>query len=182
MALKDKWVDKVNGEDIVDADDINNIAEAVIALENEKDADSETGGADLSDSLPLVNGEASPGTSEEAARADHVHPVDPSRMQNAESIGTITSPRTSDTFILCDEPGKTMARFAWDNLRKLILTYMNGRVVAGSTAAVSDEAETGFVATIEELEDDTRLLTEQDMPRIIKAVKDDLDVWDGGSY
>lgn len=33
MALKDSWNDKVNGEDIVDAEDINSIARAVIDLE-----------------------------------------------------------------------------------------------------------------------------------------------------
>lgn len=33
MALKDSWNDKVNGKDIVDADDINSIARAVIELE-----------------------------------------------------------------------------------------------------------------------------------------------------
>ena len=35
MGLKDLWKDKVNGEDIVDAADINNIAHAVIQLEDE---------------------------------------------------------------------------------------------------------------------------------------------------
>lgn len=33
MALKDIWIDKVNDEDYVDADDINRIAQAVIDLE-----------------------------------------------------------------------------------------------------------------------------------------------------
>ncbi len=35
MALKDKWVDKVNNVDDVDADDINEIAGAVIRLEEQ---------------------------------------------------------------------------------------------------------------------------------------------------
>lgn len=35
MGLKDSWKDKVNGEDIVDAADINNIAHAVIQMEEE---------------------------------------------------------------------------------------------------------------------------------------------------
>lgn len=117
-----------------------------------------------------------------AASVTHDHPTDTSRMESAEGMATITALQTSDSFILYDLPGKTMAKLTWDNLRKLILTYMNGRVVAGSTASVSDEAETGFAATIPELEDDTVLLTEQDMPRIVKAVKDELAVWEGGSY
>lgn len=33
MALKDRWIDKVNGEDVVDASHINEIAHAVIELE-----------------------------------------------------------------------------------------------------------------------------------------------------
>lgn len=35
MALKDTWVDKENGIDDVDAEPINDIANAVIELENE---------------------------------------------------------------------------------------------------------------------------------------------------
>lgn len=42
MALKDKWVDKVDGVDIASAEDINQVANAVIELENEV----ESGGAD----------------------------------------------------------------------------------------------------------------------------------------
>ena len=34
MALKDTWKYKVNGVDYVDATDINSIAQAVIAIEN----------------------------------------------------------------------------------------------------------------------------------------------------
>lgn len=34
MALKDTWKNKVNGVDYVDATDINSIAQAVIAIEN----------------------------------------------------------------------------------------------------------------------------------------------------
>jgi hypothetical protein len=34
MALKDKWVDRTNDEDFVLAEDINNVANAVIALED----------------------------------------------------------------------------------------------------------------------------------------------------
>lgn len=37
MALKDTWVDKVNEVDDVDADDINNVAKAVIELEKKSD-------------------------------------------------------------------------------------------------------------------------------------------------
>lgn len=35
MALKDIWVNKVNGVDDVDANDINTVAQATIALENQ---------------------------------------------------------------------------------------------------------------------------------------------------
>lgn len=33
--LKDTWSDKINGESTIDANDINDVAKAVIALENE---------------------------------------------------------------------------------------------------------------------------------------------------
>lgn len=36
MALKDNWKDKINSESVIDAKDINNIAHAVIDLENEQ--------------------------------------------------------------------------------------------------------------------------------------------------
>lgn len=36
MSLKDTWNDKVNGQDIIDANDINNIAKSVIGLEDQK--------------------------------------------------------------------------------------------------------------------------------------------------
>jgi hypothetical protein len=42
MALKDTWKNKINDEDWVLAEDINMIAEAVIALENDLYIDSET--------------------------------------------------------------------------------------------------------------------------------------------
>lgn len=38
MALKDSWNDKVNGKDIVDAEDINSIARAVIEITDEINA------------------------------------------------------------------------------------------------------------------------------------------------
>ena len=47
MALKDKWVDKVNGVDIASADDINQVAGAVIELENKV----ESGGVERVGSL-----------------------------------------------------------------------------------------------------------------------------------
>ena len=34
MALKDTWINRTNGVDDVDAEDINNVAQAVITLEN----------------------------------------------------------------------------------------------------------------------------------------------------
>lgn len=37
MALKDVWVDKIDGEDINSADDINQVAQAVIELERKTD-------------------------------------------------------------------------------------------------------------------------------------------------
>lgn len=47
MALKDTWVDKVNGVDDVNAEDINSIAQAVIALEEEYESIPSAGGVEF---------------------------------------------------------------------------------------------------------------------------------------
>ena len=44
MALKNTWTDKVNGKDTVDANDINSIAQAVIAIEDALDNMPRAGG------------------------------------------------------------------------------------------------------------------------------------------
>ena len=52
MALKDKWVDKVDGVDIASAEDINQVASAVIELENQV----ESGGGNGKDGFsPIVS-------------------------------------------------------------------------------------------------------------------------------
>lgn len=101
--------------------------------------------------------------------------MDPKKMET----GMVSSLDNNDAIIIYDVPAGAYAKISWTNLRKAIEGHFNGRLAAGS---VLDEVKTGFAATIPELEDDTVLLTEQDMPRIVKAVKDELAVWDGGSY
>ena len=50
MALKDTWVDKVNEVDDVDADDINEIADAVIEIEEQL----ESGGGSGEDGATFI--------------------------------------------------------------------------------------------------------------------------------
>lgn len=45
---------------------------------------------ELSDSLPIINGTANPGTSDQASRADHIHPVDTSRAAFSHATTTTT--------------------------------------------------------------------------------------------
>lgn len=99
MALKDLWIDKVNGEDEVDAKDINMVAHAVMDVENEIDNMGDSSDVTLSDNLPLMNGTASPGVSEEASRADHKHPTDTSRMPSVASFISNISLENTDNIL-----------------------------------------------------------------------------------
>jgi hypothetical protein len=107
MALKDVWANKVNGEDIVDADDINDIAQAVIEIEQK---------SNKSDNLPLMNGEASAGVSEEASRADHVHPTDTTRMPAIEEMSRKNLFGDNDKFAFLDSESGDMKFSYWSNL------------------------------------------------------------------
>jgi hypothetical protein len=71
-----------------------------------------------SDSLPLANGTASAGTSEEYARGDHVHPSSgPSPDTVITAAGFIKTDSTSNDLLVGN--GTTTA---WDNL---VNTYTN---------------------------------------------------------
>lgn len=54
MALKDTWIDKVDNVDEIKSSDINNIAEAVIALEDEPDIIADNVMSDVSEN-PVQN-------------------------------------------------------------------------------------------------------------------------------
>lgn len=126
MALKDSWIDKVNEEDVIDAEDINDIAHAVIELENK-----------------------------------------PEPMPNALGMEDISSLDNTDSIIVHDVPANVTKRMRWTKFVDAIMKRINKKVTALN---VADENGSGFVASIPDLEDNTVILTEQDIPRIVAAV------------
>lgn len=74
----------------------------------------------LSDSDTAMNGEAYPGTSPEAARADHVHPTDTSRMPAATELALTTEYDVADTFPLYDTSEKVTKKMMLGRLFALI--------------------------------------------------------------
>ena len=96
------------------------------------------GGASLSDSLPLMDGEASAGASDEAARADHVHPVDTTRMPAITEMGVKGNLVNGDGFPVYDNASKTMKRTTYATLANKLVEKV------GETSA---EKLTAYAAT-----------------------------------
>lgn len=74
------------------------------------------GGADLSDTAPLMNGEASAGAASEVSRADHVHPADTTRMPAITEMGIKANFANADGFPVYDNATKTMKRTTYATL------------------------------------------------------------------
>lgn len=126
---------------------------------------SEGSGVNLSNELPLMNGEASPGVSEEAARIDHVHPSDDGRMQNADSMSKANGLDPADAFIFNAASEAAMKKIAWSYIRTAIRDFIDGSITAN---AIVDES-TGNTAILPELEEDAVLALKKD---ITKALAD----------
>lgn len=75
-------------------------------------------------------------------------------MENAKDMGITSVLDSTDFFVIYDLPGGRHAKISWQSLRGIIQTRLEGRLTA---LAVGDEAETGYKATIPELEDDAVL-------------------------
>lgn len=142
MGLKETWIDKVNGEDIIDADDVNNIAHAVMDLED--GGSGGTGGGDSGDYMPNI----------------------PS-MDNGNTIangGIVGYNR--------DVPIK----FTWEKFKTFLESNLEVRV------PVLTDPDTEYTASIPPLEEDTMLLTEQDIPLIVERVVEALPAAEGASF
>lgn len=88
------------------ADEVQTLQKLIEYIEDLLENGGLGGGAPLSDELPLMNGESSPGVSKEASRADHVHPTDESRMTaDIESLGSTRGVVDSTKFPLADPSG-----------------------------------------------------------------------------
>lgn len=125
------------------------------------------GGAGLSNDIPLANGIESAGVAKTASRADHVHPTDTSRMPSAESMGGITELDYTDSFIVYDVPGKVHKILAWQTFVKIIENKLNERLNIVSTTVA--DTETGYTATLPELEDDAVLVITKDLENYLSA-------------
>ena len=77
-----------------------------------------SGGADLSNDIPLMNGEASPGVSKRASRADHIHPTDTTKMP---AISEMVQDAISDESKIPFEEhlSKTMKYVTWKRILEL---------------------------------------------------------------
>lgn len=171
MALKDTWIDKVNEEDIIDADDINDIAHAVIDIEENGTGGGgggTGGGASLSDSDPVMNGTAFPGTSSKASRADHVHPSDTTRMAEASSMYSMTTLDQNDAFIVHDFPANKTKKMAWSILKSFIASEFEGNIYA---AGIMDSE--GNVATVPELDGGAVLALVSQIPTTLAELSGD---------
>lgn len=83
------------------------------------------GGADLSDAVPLMNGTASAGVAETAARADHVHPADTTRMPAISEMGILMTPTDSDRFPVYDYEEAVMKYTPWARILSLLLSEID---------------------------------------------------------
>ena len=83
------------------------------------------GGPVLSDSLPLMDGEASAGVADEAARIDHAHPSDDRKMPAISEMGSLMSPDKSDRFIVYDYDEGKMKYTAWTRIMSLIASSID---------------------------------------------------------
>ena len=78
------------------------------------------GGADLSDDVPLMNGEASAGVADEAARIDHVHPSDDRKMPAISEMSSKTTPANPDRFPYYDFANQKMVYILYSALLRTI--------------------------------------------------------------
>lgn len=124
------------------------------------------GGADLSDSLPLMDGDASAGAAETAARADHVHPTDTTRMPGISLMSSLLTPDKSDRFPVYDYDAGSMKYVSWTRILSLTKANVDRVASAGFADAAlglqsldglhyatlpNDMTEDGVIALVSDL-------------------------------
>ena len=110
---------------------------------------------DFSTEAPLMNGEASPGTSEAVSRADHVHPTDTSRMVSAEDMAVTTSLANGDHIPIYSNSDKVMKKVLYGRLLTLIKGEMNALTdkVSGYKATLPSLSENEVIALASDITD-----------------------------
>lgn len=120
----------------------------------------ELGSISPSDTAPLMNGEASAGVSEEASRADHVHPVDTSRMEAIGGMATISNPANADYIPVYRVSDKVMKRVLLGKLITIIRDNMN---------SLTDKAS-GYKASLPPLSEDAEIALASDITALAEAL------------
>jgi len=126
-------------------------------------------GTDLSDSVPIMDGTAASGISPEAARADHVHPIDTSRMPSPANIEALGEEDALGlNWIMGAKPDETPVKLPWSELLDLVKLNVEG-------VYYRDEDGNKY-ASLKKLADDTTLLTEEDRESIIREAQETFEV------
>ena len=107
------------------------------------------GGSSLSDTAPLMNGTASPGVADAASRADHVHPVDSSRMPAISEMGRKGAFDNNDKIPAMDSASGEMKYSYWSNIVARLWDSIQQNVEASSVeraySVINESGGTAFL-------------------------------------
>lgn len=155
------------------ADEVQTLQKLIDYIEDLLENGGLGGGAPLSDSVPLMNGEASAGVSKEASRADHVHPRDTGLMPAMNQMNGKMTPEGTDRFPYYDNVGKTMVYTTFARLlgalKKSIDTVKNAETaeIASKANALIDASGVYTAALPEGMTADGIIALQSD---IVKAL------------
>lgn len=125
----------------------------------------------LSDAEPIMNGTAAAGVSDAAARADHVHPSDDKKMPAMSEIGAKPSPVLTDRFPLQNQNDGEMKKVRWADMVSTMQKSIFHVESADTAAGITDIAESGYTATIPELNGDATIALIGDVESALDAAK-----------
>lgn len=125
----------------------------------------------LSDTEPQMDGTAAAGKSDAAARADHVHPSDSTKMPAMSEMSAKPSPVITDRFPLENQSDGKMMKVTWSQMISNIRKSISRVESADMASAVTDEAESGYVATIPELSDNATIALIGDIESALEKAK-----------
>ncbi len=129
--------------------------------ENAKDVITEIPFATAEDEKPLMDGEASYGASKNAARADHVHPTDTTRMIAASSMSMMQMP---SGYLIFNRAADTMVKVPLNSFMSYLNQYLK-------VYGIGDAEGSEYIASIPELEDDAVLVITKDLENYYKKTE-----------
>lgn len=125
----------------------------------------------LSDSEPIMNGTATAGVSGTAARADHVHPSDDKKMPAMSEMGAKPTPVITDRFPLQNQSDGEMKKVRWSDMISAMKKSIYHVESADTAAGITDIAESGYTATIPELDGDATIALIGDVESALAEAK-----------